>query len=175
MKPFEYARPESLDELLALRSAHGSKAKLLAGGTDLLVRLRGGHEPPAVVIDLKRVKALRSDLMKTGSFIRVGARTVITDLIGDEDVSRHFPALVAAALVLGSIQIRNRATLAGNICNASPAADTAPALLAYGATVNLIGAGGTRCVSLDGFFTGPGRTALRRVRSSSRSICPFLP
>jgi carbon-monoxide dehydrogenase medium subunit len=162
MKPFEYARPESLDELLALTQAHGAKATLLAGGTDLLVRLRKGHEPPAIVIDLKKVEALRSDVMKIGSSIRVGARTVITDVVEDEDVRRHFPALVEAALVLGSIQIRNRATLAGNICNASPAADTAPPLLAYGAIVNLVGTGGTRRLPLDSFFAGPRRTVLQK-------------
>jgi CO/xanthine dehydrogenase FAD-binding subunit len=86
----------------------------------------------------------------------------MTDLIADERIRRDYPALVEAASVVGSVQIRNRATLAGNVCNASPAADTAPALLAYGATVNLIGPTGTRHVALEEFFTGPGRTVLDR-------------
>ena len=94
--------------------------------------------------------------------LRIGARAVMTDLIGDARIRRHFPALVEAARVVGSVQIRNRATLAGNICNASPAADTAPALLVYGAVVNLVGRGGARSVPLTDFFTGPGSTVLTR-------------
>jgi len=78
------------------------------------------------------------------------------------EIRQHFPALVEAALVVGSIQIRNRATLVGNLCNASPAADTAPALLAYSAVVNVIGTGGPRSLPLDDFFTGPGRSVLRQ-------------
>jgi carbon-monoxide dehydrogenase medium subunit len=85
----------------------------------------------------------------------------MTDLIADERVRRDYTALVEAAAVVGSVQIRNRATLAGNICNASPAADTAPALLAYGAAVNLVGAAGRRRVALAEFFTGPGRTVMQ--------------
>jgi carbon-monoxide dehydrogenase medium subunit len=86
----------------------------------------------------------------------------MTDLIANERIRRDYPALVESATVVGSVQIRNRATLAGNICNASPAADTAPALLAYGATVNLVGPSGRRRVALEAFFTGPGRTVLER-------------
>ena len=162
MKPFEYFRPESLDELLALLSAHAPHARLLAGGTDLMVRARKGIDDRLVVVDLKRVAALRSDVVRIESTIRVGARAVITDIINDASIREHFPALVESALVVGSVQIRNRATLAGNLCNASPAADTAPALLAYGAVVNVIGREGERSLPLDDFFTGPGRTALQQ-------------
>ena len=105
-------------------------ARLLAGGTDLLVRLRLGHIRPAVVVDLKRVGGLRADVIEADDALRIGARAVMTDLIADPRIQRDFPALVEAASVVGRVQIRNRATLAGNICNASPAADTAPALLA---------------------------------------------
>jgi carbon-monoxide dehydrogenase medium subunit len=150
-----YLRPESLEELLALVRAHGPNARLLAGGTDLLVR-----KLPEVVIDLKRVTALRADVASAREGIRIGARTVMTDIIAAEAVRRRLPALAEAALVVGSVQIRNRATLAGNICNASPAADTAPALLAYAARVNAIGAAGSRCIPIADFFAGPGRTTL---------------
>ena len=168
MRPFEYARPESIDELLALLSAHGSNARLLAGGTDLLVRLRKRSafgetgDMPEVVIDLKRVAGLRSDVKTMPAGIRIGARAVMTDVIAHETVLRYFPALIEAAIVVGSVQIRNRATVAGNICNASPAADTAPALLVYGASINVIGSGGSRQIPLDGLFAGPGRTVLAR-------------
>jgi len=155
----EYARPESLDELFGLLRAHPD-ARLLAGGTDLLVRLRKGADLPSMVVDLKRVAEVRHDIARIGGFIRIGARAVITDVVGDKSLRERFPALVEAALVVGSVQIRNRATIAGNICNASPAADTAPALVAYDASVNLIGPEGSRALPLEQFFIGPGRTML---------------
>jgi carbon-monoxide dehydrogenase medium subunit len=159
---FRYLRPHSIDEVVSVLAEHGPAARLLAGGTDLLVRLRSGHTRPAVVVDLKRVAGLTADVTDVDGALRVGARAVMTDLIADDRIRRHYPALVEAASVVGSVQIRNRATLAGNVCNASPAADTAPALLAYGATLNLVGPTGKRRVALDAFFTGPGRTVLDR-------------
>jgi CO/xanthine dehydrogenase FAD-binding subunit len=162
LKSFRYARPEKLEDALALLEEHGSEAKLLAGGTDLLVQLRLGRSAPRVVIDLKKLKALRTDIVETDSGLRVGARAVMTDLIADARMRRHFPALVEAARVVGSVQIRNRATLAGNICNASPAADSAPALLVYSAAVNVVGFAGLRRVAISDFFTGPGQTVVKR-------------
>jgi CO/xanthine dehydrogenase FAD-binding subunit len=160
VKSFEYLRPESLEQLLMLMRLHGSGARVLAGGTDLLVRMRKGDEPPLAVIDLKRVAEIRNDIMESDGVIRIGARAVMTDVIGHLSVRRRCPALVEAAMVVGSVQIRNRATLAGNLCNASPAADTAQPLLAYGAALNLVSDTGRRHVPLDEFFAGPGRTAL---------------
>jgi carbon-monoxide dehydrogenase medium subunit len=155
-----YLRPESLDALLSLLREHGPGARLLAGGTDLLVRLRKGFEWPTVIVDVKRVAELRSDVVEIDGCIRIGARTVMTDVLEDRRIRQHFPALVDAARTVGSVQIRNRATLAGNLCNASPAADTAPVLLAHRASLNLVSSGGTRQMALDDFFTGPGRTVL---------------
>jgi CO/xanthine dehydrogenase FAD-binding subunit len=160
VKSFEYLRPESLEQLLMLMRLHGSGARLLAGGTDLLVRLRKGSDFPPILIDLKRVADIRNDIMESDGIIRIGARAVMTDVIGHPSVRQHCPALVEAALVVGSVQIRNRATLTGNLCNASPAADTAPPLLAYGAALNLVSDTGRRHLPLDEFFAGPGRTAL---------------
>jgi carbon-monoxide dehydrogenase medium subunit len=156
---FDYLRPESLDDLLSLVRTHPD-ARLLAGGTDLLVRLRKGSGFPHVVIDVKRVSALRADVTLVGGGVRIGARTVITDIIDSKLLREHFPALVEAGLVVGSVQIRNRATLVGNICNASPAADTAPPLLVYDAVVNVIGTTGSRALPLEQFFAGPGRNTL---------------
>jgi CO/xanthine dehydrogenase FAD-binding subunit len=160
MRPFCYARPNDLNEALSLLAEHGPDARVLAGGTDVLVRLRLGHMRPGIVVDVKHIGELRSDIVETGGFLRIGARAVMTDIIADLRIRRHFPALVEAAAVVGSVQIRNRATLAGNICNASPAADTAPVLLAHGARVNLIASSGPRHVPLPEFFVGPGRTVL---------------
>ena len=160
MRPFTYHRPESLAAALQLLREHGAGACVLAGGTDLIVRLRKRQDVPGIVVDLKRVAELRADIVTNGAGIRIGACTVISDIVEHQEIRERFPALVEAGLVLGSIQIRNRATLAGNLCNASPAADTAPALLVYGARVTMVGPRGTREVPLDEFLTGPGRTAL---------------
>lgn len=173
MRSFAYARPESLNEALALLEEYGPGATVLAGGTDVVVRLRTGRTLPAIVVDLKRVAALHADIQETGSCLRVGARTVMADLIADARVRSRFPALAEAAHEVGSVQIRNRATIAGNICNASPAADTAPALLVYEAVVNLISAAGTRSVPLDHFFTGPGRTVVQRGELVESIDLPF--
>ncbi len=125
-----------------------------------MVRLRSGRMSPRIVIDIKRIDALRADIAEFKTHLRIGARAVMSDLIADPRIRRHFPALVEAASVVGSIQIRNRATLAGNICNASPAADTAPVLLAHHAVVNLIGDSGARSAPVQEFFKGPGRTVM---------------
>lgn len=156
---FDYARPTSLREALALLR-DVPDARPLLGGTDLLVGLRKGTLRPPLVIDLKRVADLPAGIEQTDSALRISATTVLTDLIADERVRSRFPALVEAALVVGSIQIRNRATLAGNIANASPAADTAPPLLVYGAVVEILGASSRRRVPLTEFFLGPGATVL---------------
>jgi carbon-monoxide dehydrogenase medium subunit len=173
MRSFAYARPESLNEALALLNEYGPAATILAGGTDVVVRLRTGRVLPAIVIDLKRVPALHADILETDTCLRVGARTVMADLVADERVRSRFPALAEAAHEVGSIQIRNRATLAGNICNASPAADTAPPLLVYGAVVNLVNATGPRSIPLAHFFKGPGRTAMERGELVESIDLPF--
>ena len=160
MQPCRYIRPRTLEEAFAVLGEHGSAARVLAGGTDLLVRMRRGQVRPDVVVDVKGLDALRADVVDDGAVLRIGASAVIADVIAHPRVRRLFPALIESAAVVGSVQIRNRATLAGNICNASPAADTAPALLVYGAAVHVIRAGGSRRVPLADFFTGPGRTVL---------------
>jgi carbon-monoxide dehydrogenase medium subunit len=161
MHPFAYARPATLSAALALLDEHGAGARVLAGGTDLVVELRNRTIRPRIVIDIKRVAELPPSISETGDRLRISATAVMADIELDARVRAHFPALVEAASTVGSIQIRNRATLAGNICHASPAADTAPALLVYGAEVNLASARGTRRLPLAEFFLGPGRTALK--------------
>ena len=162
MHPFTYARPATLADALALLDKHGAEACLLAGGTDLVVELRNRAVQPKIVIDLKRVAELRPSISEVGDRLRVSAIAVVAEVEADARVRTHFPALVEAASTVGSIQIRNRATLAGNICHASPAADTAPALLVYGGEVNLASVRRTRRLPLAEFFLGPGKTALER-------------
>ena len=161
MQPFVYIRPDALSEVFVALELEGPRAVLLAGGTDLLVALRNRTIRPSCVIDLKRVTELRPLIGDVERDTRISATTVLTDITDHQNVRDRFPALVDAATTVGSAQIRNRATLTGNICHASPAADTAPALLVYGAMVNLASARGDRRVSLNDFFVGPRKTALQ--------------
>ncbi len=163
MHPFAYERPETLAEAVALLEAHGPAARLLAGGTDLVIRLRDGTLQPGVVIDLKRIAGLRPVIGEADGCLTIGATTVMTDIAEHDGVRRMFPALAEAAAVVGSVQIRNRATLGGNICNASPAADTAPPLLVYGAVVVATGPRGTRRIPITEFFVRSGVTTLARA------------
>ena len=162
MRPFAYERPTRLADAIALLDEHGPDARPLAGGTDLIIRLRDGSIAPRLVIDVKRIAELDDTIREVDGALRIGARTVMTDIAADERVRRDFPALAEAASVVGSVQIRNRATLAGNICNASPAADTAPALLVYGARVVVAGPAGTRTIPIDDVFVRSGVTTLER-------------
>ena len=162
MHTFAYARPTLLAEAVALLEAHGPDARLLAGGTDLVIRLRDGTARPGVVIDIKRIAEMRPSIREEAGCLVIGAGTVMTDIAADARVRRSYPALAEAAAVVGSVQIRNRATLAGNVCNASPAADTAPALLVHAARVVAVGLTGTRRIPIDGFFVRSGVTTLAR-------------
>jgi len=160
MRAFAYERPESLAEAVGLLAEHGPEARLLAGGTDLIIRLRDGTIRPRVVVDVKRIAELDGTIREMGDILRIGARTTMTDIASDARIRRSYTALAEGAAVVGSVQIRNRATLAGNICNASPAADTSPALLVFGAVVVIAGPGGERRVPLDAFFVRSGVTRL---------------
>jgi carbon-monoxide dehydrogenase medium subunit len=160
MRPFAYERPTHLGDAVALLAEHGPDARLLAGGTDLIIRLRDGTIQPRVVVDVKGITELDGEIQAVDGLLRFGARTVMTDIAADERVRRDHLALAEAAAVVGAVQIRNRATLAGNLCNASPAADTAPALLVDGARVIASGPAGTRSIPLDEFFVRSGVTTL---------------
>jgi CO/xanthine dehydrogenase FAD-binding subunit len=160
MRAFAYERPARLGDALALLVDGGSDARLLAGGTDLIIRIRDGSIRPKTVVDVKGIAELERSIGVEDGWLRIGARTTMTDLLRDDRIRRDFAALAEAAAYVGSAQIRNRATLAGNICNASPAADTAPALLVYGARVVAVGQGGRRTVPLDDFFVRSGVTTL---------------
>jgi carbon-monoxide dehydrogenase medium subunit len=160
VRAFEYARPASLAEAVAALAKRGPDARILAGGTDLIIRLRDGTLAPAVVVDVKRIPELAPRIEQLDGHVRISAGTTMTDVIESPILRRWYPALTDAARFVGSVQIRNRATLAGNLCNASPAADTAPPLLVYGARIEIAGEGGTREVPLDAFFIRSGVTAL---------------
>ncbi len=161
MRAFAYERPTTLAGAIALLAEPGADARILAGGTDLIIRLRDGTYQPTVVVDVKRIPELAPAITKADGALRVSAGTVMTDIHDSPLVARWFPALAEAARFVGSVQIRNRATLAGNICNASPAADTVPSLLVYDARVHAAGPDGERMIRLDDFFVRSGVTTLR--------------
>lgn len=162
MRAFAYERPTRLEHVVAILAERGTDARLLAGGTDLIIRLRDGTVQPQVVVDVKRVAELDGAIRDADGTLRIGALTTMTGIADDPRIRQDFTALAEAALVVGSVQIRNRATLAGNICNASPAADTLPALLVYGARVELTGPDGVRTVPLDDVLVRSGVTTLAR-------------
>ena len=155
----EYKSPNSIDEAVALLAAAGGKARILAGGTDLLVQIRMGFASPELIIDIKNIPELRAITSSKGA-IRVGAAVSGAELGEHADVSKTWPGVVEATELIGSTQIQGRASLGGNLCNASPAADTVPALVAAGAVCRVVGTGGERNVPVEEINTGPGSTSL---------------
>lgn len=173
MKPFDYLRPTTLQDACAAWAETGRDAHLLSGGTDLTVGLRHGHLSTDMVIDLKRVADLAPDITADAGMLRVSAGTTMSALAAYLDREALFPALRDAANVVGSIQIRNRATLAGNICNASPAADTVPVLAALDSAVEITGPGGTRQVPVADFIQGNRKIDLVRGEIVSAVLIPL--
>ena len=160
MSGFEYERPTSLDEATGLLEEWGDGARALAGGTDLAVALRHGGASPRMVVDLKAIEELEPRIDVTEGTCSFTANTVMTDLERHEHVRSRLHGLVEAAEVVGSVQIRNRATVTGNLCNASPAADTPPILMALGASVVIAGPNGSREMTIDELLVGYRETAL---------------
>jgi len=160
MKSFDYFAPQSLGDATALLRRYGTKAKLLAGGTDLFIRLERRAVEPGVVVDLKKIRALQG--IKAGAKgLTIGAATLMDVIVSSPLVQRRYGIVAEAAGAVGSIQTRNRATLGGNLCNASPAADTAPALIALGARARIAGGRRERELPLENFFLAPGKTCLQ--------------
>lgn len=137
-------------------------ARPFAGGTDLMVAMRHGATSPGLVVDLKGIPELAPRIERRDGFVEIAANTVMTDIERHPHVQETFPGLVEAAQVVGSVQIRNRATLAGNLVNASPAADTPPVLIALRAEVSVAGPGGVRDIPVDEFLVDYRTTALKR-------------
>jgi carbon-monoxide dehydrogenase medium subunit len=150
--------PSTVDDAIALLAA-GPAARPLAGGTDLIVQMRSGRTSPAAIVDLKRIGGLIG-VRRLDDGFAIGAATPCTALKHDEALAAAWPGVVEAANLIGSVQVRNRATMAGNLCNASPAADSVPALIAAGASVLIAGPGGQREVPVEEVPTSPGKTSL---------------
>ena len=155
----QYKAPTTVDQAVALLKNSGNASKVLAGGTDLLVQLRSGMIEPELIVDIKKIPEVRSILKEDGKF-RVGAVVTGAELGEHGDLKAAWPGVVEAAELIGSTQIQGRASLGGNLCNASPAADAVPALVAAGAICMIAGPNGRRELPVGAICTGPGQTSL---------------
>jgi carbon-monoxide dehydrogenase medium subunit len=160
LQPFEYIVPKDLAEASTLLVAGNGTIRPFQGGTDLLVRIRGGFVQPQTVIDLKGLPGMQEIHRSENGWLIIGAACTMNQVAANPLVRQHYDLLVQGCESVASYQLRNRATIGGNCCNASPAADTAPALYCLDAVAKLYGPAGTRRVPIADFFVGPGKTAL---------------
>ena len=161
MKDFAYAAPASLAEATKLLAGASGKARLLAGGTDLIVQLREGLRDAELVIDVKKIPELMELSYAPAHGLRLGASVPCYRIYEHAQIAAAYPALADATRIVGGWQIQSRASVGGNLCNSSPAADTIPALIAHNATCVIVGPGGQREVPAAEFCTAPGRNDLR--------------
>ena len=160
MNRFDYREARTVQEAVGMLSQDDG-GRILAGATDVLARWRQGIWKPAYVLNIKRIPDLDEVQYSPASGLRLGALVTVRTLEQHPLIREHYPALTQAAAAFAGVQIRNLATVGGNVCNASPAGDTLPALLAYGAACQVVAPDGERRVPLEDFFVGPGQTALR--------------
>ncbi len=161
MNSVEYYSPTSLKEALNLLAAYGEEASILNGGTDLIVRMREGQSKPKVIVDIKKIDELHKIEIED-NYVFIGACVHLNDLGKHQYIIEKYPFLAKAALSIGSNQVRNRATCIGNICNASPLADTATPLLSLNADVHIYSENGLRTVPLNQFFVFVRKTILKQ-------------
>jgi len=161
MKPFDYAAPRSLAEAVSLLEKHGERARPLAGGTDILVQLREHRREVELLVDVKQVPEANELSYVPDRGLRIGAAVPCCRIYEDAVIAAAYPGLIDAVSLVGGIQIQSRASLGGNLCNASPAADTVPALIVHEAVCLIAGPQGTRELPVEQFCTGPGKTVLR--------------
>ena len=159
MKPFEYYEPASLAEASDLLRRLGKDASIIAGGTDLLVEMKEELRSVLHLVNIKKIPNLRDFTYDPAAGLRFGALVTVREIETSPHVIGNYPNLAKAVSLLGSVQVRNRATIVGNIC-ASPSADTIPPLIADGASLSVYNGGTERTILLEDFFTGPGRTVL---------------
>jgi carbon-monoxide dehydrogenase medium subunit len=160
VQPFDYVVPRDHAEASALLAAGNGAFRPYQGGTDLLIRIRGGFLEPECVVDLKGLEGMREIRPGQDGQLVIGAACTMNQVAADPRVRVRYSLLAQACDSVASYQLRNRATIGGNCCNASPAADTAPALYCLGAQAEVYGSAGLRRIPIDSFFVGPGRNAL---------------
>jgi len=174
MKTFEYLRPSSVEEACAMLASADGPVKALAGGTDLLVQMKQGGLEPHALVSLRDVPGLDALYLDEDGGLVIGSVTPLAALENSPDVLRAFPGIAEAASFVGSMQVRSRATVGGNLCNAAPSADTAPILIACGATAVITDGRTERRLLLEDFFTGPGQTVLKPGELLKAVVVPPL-
>ncbi|WP_299852585.1 xanthine dehydrogenase family protein subunit M [uncultured Roseovarius sp.] len=167
----QYLAPTTVDEAVSLLAGASGDCRILAGGTDLLVRMRSDMADPDTVVDLKRIDALKQITPEDGGW-RVGAAVSGAEMGEHEGLVADWPGVVEATNLIGSTQVQGRCTMAGNLCNASPAADSVPAMVAAGAVARVVGPNGTRVVPVEEIPTAPGRTSLEKGELIDAIILP---
>jgi len=167
-----YQAPTSLDAAVDILAGASGDCHVLAGGTDLLVRLNSEMIAPDTIVDIKRIESLRTITREEDGGWRIGAAVSSAEMGEHQELAAAWPGVVEAAALIGSTQVQGRATVAGNLCNASPAADSVPAMVAAGAIARIAGPGGIRDLPVEKLPTGPGRTALERGELVASIILP---
>ncbi|HET6472191.1 MAG TPA: xanthine dehydrogenase family protein subunit M [Pseudomonadales bacterium] len=157
----QYAAPTTVKEAAGLLAKAKGSAFVLAGGTDLLVRLKGGLIEPDLVVDIKRIPSMQSVTKAAGGF-KIGAAVPCAALGENAALKKAWPGVVEAANLIGSDQVQSRCTIVGNLCNASPAADSVPAMVAAGAKAHVVGPKGKRTIAVEDVVVGPGKTSLKK-------------
>ncbi len=160
MQAFDYIAAKTVDEAIALLAAKGAQARVLAGGTDLIVQLREGRRRLELVVDIKTIPDVNVLSYNAQSGLQLGAAVPCYKIYGDATIAAAYPGLMDAFTLVGGTQIQGRASVGGNLCNSSPAADTIPTLIAHRATCVIAGPNGRREVPVDQFCTAPGRNVL---------------
>ncbi|MER2599351.1 MAG: xanthine dehydrogenase family protein subunit M [Caldilineales bacterium] len=161
MQPFDYVQPQSLADASALLLNTNGAARVCAGCTDLLIRIERGFFHPTALVDIKALPGMQELRVEADGSLTIGAAVTMNQVATSQAVQQGWPLLAEGCGAVASYQLRNRATVGGNLCNASPAADSGPALICYGASVTIYGPNGARSLPLEQFFTGPGRNALQ--------------
>ncbi len=159
MHDFEYCAPDNLQEAIGLMAMHKGSAKLLAGGTDLIVFMRARSKRPDLIIDVKKIPEL-SELQLDKAGLTIGASVSCREIYENEQIAGQYSALVDSTILIGGIQIQGRASVGGNLCNAAPSADTIPTLIAYSAIANVVSDTGARQIPVEEFCVAPGQTIL---------------
>ena len=160
MHAIDYVAPKSIQEAVELMASKGDQARAMAGGTDLLVQLRGGRRTSEVVVDIKDISELNQLTYDSQKGLTIGAAVPCYKIYQDAQIAGLYPGLVDSASLIGSIQIQGRASIGGNLCNSAPSADGIPALIALGAVANVAGPNGNREIPVEEFCTGPGQNVL---------------
>ena len=161
MRNFEYFEPSTVSEATSLLAKYKEEAKIIAGGTDLLVEMKQDNIRPKYIINIKTIPGLDYIIYDAKEGLRIGALTTIRALEKSTELRRRYPIISQVASQFGNIPVRNVATLGGNLCNAVPSADTAPALIGLSARAKMVRTNGERIIPLENFFTGSGSTALK--------------